>query len=62
VNVVFLPTSVQAYAQLETELALISFDIAANPPHPTMKVYLAAYMKLIVTKLQSKAALEYNNL
>ena len=37
-----LPSSAQAQGQLETELALFSFDIAANPPHPPMKVYLAA--------------------
>ena len=39
-----LPSSAQAQAQLEAELALFSLD-------PPVKVYLTAYMHPAVTKL-----------
>jgi hypothetical protein len=42
-------SSAQAQAQLEAELALFSFDPA---PHPPVKVYLAANINKVVTKLQ----------
>ena len=62
----FLPSSAQAQAQLEAELALFSFDPAPHPPppthpHPPVKVYLAAYINQVVTKLQCKTYKEYGN-
>ena len=61
-NVAYLlPSSAQAQAQLEAELALFSLDPAPHPPthpnqpYPPVKVYLAAYMNQVVTKLQCKA-------
>ena len=55
-NRLFLPSSAQAQGQLEAELALFSLDPAPHHhPHPPVKVYLAAYINQVVTKLQCKA-------
>ena len=52
-NVAFLPSSAIAQAQLKAELALFSLDPAPHPqPHPPVKVYLAANINQVVTKLQ----------
>ena len=53
-----LPSSAQAQAQAqpEAELALFSLDPAPHPhPPPPVKVYLAAFINQVVTKLQCKA-------
>ena len=53
VNVEFLPSSTHAQAQLETKLALISFDLAANPPLPTHESLFGSLYKPDLTKPQS---------